>query len=292
MMCRQKGYYQYCWLELPLGYFLWTCFCRGWSIRCVQIQAEGKTTPDFSVSFLPFDLYMQAVTCRTTCRTWFASCCYCNNNTFVTDIFRHHFARVTWIRRSVPSWLSTCLWITKKGQTSIRSCTQMIFEAALLFWSSIEGARNISLVLLHHWTWVLQIGQLGSKIHGLCEEIKIYCNMYYERRCAPLVTTLDEQHRGWIPYRSFSSTWLPLVFLQTCEFLLPRPIHFLFFFRYNGTRRIHVNTVNTVTWIKLQPARLQAAYQYSQALILLSIYVIEDITFAASARSYKSKNFV
>ena len=61
--------------------------------------------------------------------------------------------RATWIRRSAPSWLSTCPWITKKEQTSsIMSRMRMIFETALLFWSSIGWACSISPVLPHRCT--------------------------------------------------------------------------------------------------------------------------------------------
>jgi len=85
-----------------------------------------------------------------------------------------------------------------------------------------------------------------------------------ERLCAPLVTTLDEQHRGWY-HRSFSSPSLPLVLFKLVSSCC---LAAYLFFLDNGTRRMHVNTVNTVTWIKLQPARLQAVYQCSQALVL------------------------
>lgn len=76
--------------------------------------------------------------------------------------------RVTWIRRSAPSWLSTCLWTAKKEQTN-NSMSRMVVISETR-WLCFSGATQKRAAYYHGWRRLYR-GQPSAKIRFVRPEI-------------------------------------------------------------------------------------------------------------------------
>lgn len=184
MLCRQTGNHRNCWMELPLGYLLRTCFCWGWSVRSLQIQAEGKTTPHFSIS-LAFGLYLQVVTCRT----WFASYHYddetfssCLNQIFV--IICHQSYMDSEIRAIMAQYMPLDNQEGANQQHHVAHADDIWKGPPFLE----QHGRSVQ-----HFTCAAASGQLGVKIRVVCEDI---CRTMYDYKRYTFVVHLFYD-TGW-----------------------------------------------------------------------------------------------